>query len=135
MYSKHFPQLIRLALLPSVFLGVNGVYFNGQRKIFYIVKFSKFRVILSAIIIMLFFASFFCGRTLQIFLYKGGSKNKYFHVSFAFSFIFIYGSAMLVFTSVFQTRIAQGMTQMVRYCLNFERKYLILLFGFKRVFF
>ncbi|OXA40164.1 hypothetical protein Fcan01_25046 [Folsomia candida] len=119
MYSRYFLPLIQLALLPSLLLGVNGIYFNRRRKIFYTTKFSRFRVILSTITI-LFFATFFCGRTLEIFLYKGGSKNEYFHVSFAFSFIFTTCSGLLFFTIVFQTRIAQVMTQVVRYCINFE---------------
>lgn len=119
MYSKFGLNLVRLALHPATLLGTNSVYFNPKSRTFYTTKLSRVKLILVTIL-MFFLGLFFLWRTLEIFLWKGGNSNEYFHISYIFTFASAICCDFLVMILVYQGDICQGASRLVRYCTDFE---------------
>lgn len=119
MYSKIGLRLIRISFLPSALLATNSIRFNPKTKTFYTTQFSSRKLLLGSTLLICF-AVFVFWRTIQIFLWRGGKSNPYFHICYAFSFTFLIGSSSLIYLNVYQKSICQVQTQMVRYCCQFE---------------
>lgn len=126
MYSKHFLKLLHYALLPSLFLGASSIKFNPRTKTFYTTKRSRIRLFKCTTIFFLV-NSFFWGRTVEIFLYKGGNEHEYFRTSYAFSLSFSAVTLSSIFINIFQNPACQVMTQIVRYAIYFEGKIVYIL--------
>lgn len=119
MYSKFGLKLVRMALLPSTLLGTNSIYFNPKSRTFYTTKLSRLKLFL-ATIVLIGLELFLLWRTLEIFLWKGGNSNEYFHISYIFAFACAMCSGFMVLINLRQGELCQLASRLVRYCTYFE---------------
>lgn len=121
MYSNLVYKLFYYIFKFSGIFGSCSVQFNLKTKTFYSCKLCETRV-LKTTLLGAIMSSFWSYRVVEIWLYNGGNSNPHFHITYAFTYIWILLTGLLIFLKWINDDFVRLLNHLVRYLIRFQRK-------------
>lgn len=122
MYTQNFLKVFHFVLYLPNLVGSFPVNVDPKRVTFYMSEKSKSRNTRATLLFLFVVMPFYLFRTWEIWAWKGGNSNKYFHLCYAISFVAVMETITLLHIRWKRDEISVAFSRMVRSCKRFEGK-------------
>lgn len=122
MYTKNFLKVFHFVLYLPNLVGSFPVNVDPKSATFYMSEKSKKRNTRATLLYLFVVMPFYLFRTWEIWAWKRGNANKYFHMCYAISFVAVMETVTLLHIRWKRDDICVAYSRMVRCCRRFEGK-------------